>query len=360
MKALQRLADSFYIAWAIARKDLLEVLNNKSTRVNIVVLFGMVGFFYWISTPRSFDKRIDTVIYDEGNTSLVFDEGVLGDGTEFAFYEASSLEDMQRKMAYKELGIVLPPDFDEILKSGQEVNLEGYIFWVHRGKAAELETEYSQMFTALLEKPVHVHIGDNIVIPEADVEASNLPYHALFILIWLAISVIPHLMLEEKRTRTLDSLLVSPTTVTQIVLGKALAGLFYVVLASLILIAFNNAYVVNWGLALLAFACIALFAVGLALALSSVIQSPMQLSLWGLLILGIFVIPVLFAQEPFLASWLKALLTWLPTASMAMLVQFSLSSGASAGQLASNLGISLGGIVLVYMLVVWQVRREDR
>jgi ABC-type Na+ efflux pump permease subunit len=360
MKALQRLADSFYIAWAIARKDLLEVLNSKNTRVNVVVLFGLVGFFYWISTPRPFDKRIDTVLYDEGNTSQAFDEGELGDGTEFAFYEASSLEDMQRKMAYKELGIVLPPDFDEILKSGEVVNLEGYIFWVDRNKATELETEYSQMFSALLGKPLHIHIGDNIVIPAADVEASNLPYHTLFVLLWMAISVIPYLMQEERRTKTMDSLLVSPTTVTQIVLGKALAGLFYVVLASLLLLTFNSAYVVNWGLVLLAFACIALFAIGLTLALSSLIQSPSQLGLWGLLILGVFVIPVLFAQEPFLASWLKAVLTWLPTAAMAKLVQFSLSSGVTMGQLASNLAISLGGIVLVYMLVVWQVRRADR
>jgi hypothetical protein len=123
MKPLEKFTDSLYIAWAIARKDIGEAFKNKNTRSNIVVLLGLIVFFYWMSTPRPFDKRINVVVYDEGNTSLTIEDTKLEDGTEFIFYEASSLEDMKRKMAYKELGLVLPVDFDQILEAGGEPTL---------------------------------------------------------------------------------------------------------------------------------------------------------------------------------------------------------------------------------------------
>ena len=39
-----------------------------------------------------------------------------------------------------------------------------------------------------------------------------------------ALVLVPYLMLEEKQTRPMDTLLVSPATAGQVVLGKALAG----------------------------------------------------------------------------------------------------------------------------------------
>ena len=188
MKVLGTFTDSLYIAWTIARKDIGEMLKNKNTRINIVVLLGMIAFFYWMSTPRPFDKRINVVVYDEGKTSLAIENAKLDDGTEFIFYEASSFEDMKRKMAYKELGLVLPVDFDQILGSGGEPGLEGYVLWAHRSQAADLEKKYSEKFTQLLGRPLQIHIGDNIVVPYPDIETNSVPFHMLFITLWLSIS----------------------------------------------------------------------------------------------------------------------------------------------------------------------------
>ena len=360
MKPLEKFTDSLYISWTIARKDIGEALKNKNTRINIVVLLGLVVFFYWMSTPRPFDKRINVVVYDEGNTSLTIEDTKLEDGTEFIFYEASSLEDMKRKMAYKELGLVLPVDFDQVLEAGGEPTLEGYIFWVHRSRVAELESKYSQKLTELLGRPIRVHIRSNVVIPSSDVETSSIPFHMLFTLLWMSVSIVPHLMMEERKTRTMEALLVSPATPAQVILGKAMAGLFYIVLVGALFFALNGAYVVSWGLAVLAFCTIALLGIGVALLLGGLIQSTQQLSLWGVFIVVIFLIPTMFVNEPFLASWLKSILVWFPTTAIAKLIQFSLSSGAPLDQLALNVGIAFAGIILVYTLLVWRVRRSDR
>jgi ABC-2 type transport system permease protein len=176
----------------------------------------------------------------------------------------------------------------------------------------------------------------------------------------VAISLVPALMMEEKRTKTLDALLVSPASASQVVLGKALAGLFYVVLIGGLFFALNRAYIVNWGLALLAFLVCAMFSIGLALVMGSFVRSKQNMLIWMLPVMFVLVIPAFFSQEPNLAPGLKAVFSWLPTSALVRIFQFSLSSSAPADQLLTNLAIALGGTALLFAAVVWKVRRSDR
>ena len=88
-----------------------------------------------------------------------------------------------------------------------------------------------------------------------------------------ALLLIPHLMLEEKQTKTLDALLTSPASPGQVVLGKALAGFFYILVIGGLALALFSLYIVHWGLALAAFLGYALLAIGLGLAVGSFIKS---------------------------------------------------------------------------------------
>ena len=353
-------SDNLNIIWAIASKDIVDALKNKGTRTNIILMMGMVVFFYWASTLRPFDKRIDTAIYDEGNSSLTIGTAELADGYTFRFYEAASIHEMERMMGYKQLGVVIPADFDQILASGGEPTLSGYVLWVHRVRAAELEAKYSAKFTELLGQPVRVEIGENFVVPAPDVETSGVHFSILLATLLVAITLVPALMLEEKRTKTLDALLVSPSSAGQVVLGKALAGLFYVLLGGGLFFALHWAYVTNWGLALLAFLGFAMFSIGLALAMGSFIQSRQHMFIWMLPITFVLIVPALFSQEPNLAPDLKAVFSWLPTSALVKIFQFSLSSSAPLDQLLTNLAVALGATVLVFAAVVWKVRRSDR
>jgi ABC-type Na+ efflux pump permease subunit len=324
-----RLMDNLYLAWAIAWKDIVDALKNKSTRTNIILIMGMVVFFYWASTS-------------------------------FRFYRAASIHEMERTMGYKQLGVVIPADFDQTLASGGEPTLSGYVLWVHRARTAELEVKYSSKFSELLGQPVRVEIGDNIVIPAPDVETSGVHFHILFATFFVVISLVPALMLEEKRTKTLDALLVSPSSAGQVVLGKALAGSFYALLGGGLFFALNWAYVTHWGLALVAFLGCAMFSIGLALAMGSFIQSRQHMVIWMLPIMFVLIIPAFFSQEPNLAPGLKAVFSWLPTSALVRVFQFSMSSSAPLDQLLTNLAVALVSIALVFTVVAWKVRRSDR
>ncbi|HEY46424.1 MAG TPA: ABC transporter permease [Anaerolineae bacterium] len=361
MSAITRnFMDNIYMAWAIGSKDIVDALKNKNTRTNIALLVFIVVFFYWSSTPRPFDKKIDVAIYDEGHSSLTDLPTQLGDGYSFRFYEVSSLQEMERMMGYKQLGIVVPSDFDRTLEAGGEPELSGYILWVHRTRVPDLELKYSDKFSELLGQPVRVEIGENFVIPQPDVETSTVQFTILFAVFWMAISIVPHLMMEEKQTRTMEALLVSPASAGQVVMGKALAGAFYILLSGGLFFALHWAYVTHWGLALLAFLCTALFSIAVALALGVFIKSPQQVRLWMFPIVAVLLVPAFFASEPNLAVNLKAIFSWLPTTAMVEMVQFSFSSHAPLSQLLKNLALALGSTALVFAIVIWKIQRADR
>ncbi len=352
--------DHFSIAWTIALKDIGDALKNKNSRTNILLIAGMVVFFYWGSAVRPWDKRVDVVVYDQTQTDSLPQEVVLEDGYTLAFYGASSLKDLETKMGFRELGIVMPPDFYDVIEAGEEPILQGHILWARRGKAAELETIYSRMFTELFARPVRVAIGSNIIVPSPGIQASSVHFTILLATFWTAVSLIPQLMLEEKQARTMDALMVSPASPGQIVLGKALAGLFYVLLGGGLYFALHWAYVTNWPLAIIAFVASSAFGIGLALAMGNLISSSQQLSFWSLPVTVVLFIPALFAQEPNLSAGLKEIFQWLPTSAMVNLLHFALSSSSPADELLFNIGVIVASLIIVYGLVVWQVRRADR
>ena len=356
----EKFINSLYIAWAIATKDILDVLKNRSTLINLIVIIGLVVFFYWASTVRPWDKRLEVTIYDESNNGLTDLPTELSDGYSFVFTEADSLEDLQRKVRYEALGVVIPPDFEQVLASGGKPTITGYILWAFRGQVAELEALYSQKFSELLGQPVNVHIGENFIVPDPYVDTSTVNFHILFATLFIAINLVPALMMEEKRTKTLDALLVSPTNEGQVVLGKALAGLFYVLLSGVLFFALYNAYITNWALALFAFLLCALFSIGLALALGSLVQSQQQMMFWMVPIIFLLIVPSFFAGEPFLAPGLKAVIAWLPTTGLVKIYGFALSTHAPLDQLLFSLAVVVASLVLLFGIVVWKIRQSDR
>lgn len=359
---MNKIRDSLYIAWTIALKDVRDAIKNRSTRTNILALIGLVLFFYWASTLRPFDKRVDVVVFDQGSSNLTFDRVELSDGTELDFRTADSIPDMEKKMAYQNLGLVLPAEFEKQLKSGEQVELSGYVHWAKRGQVADLEAKYSALLSELLEAPVVIKIGDNILIPPFDAlgMASTASFHIYFAVIWMALMVVPFLIIEERRAKTMQALKVSPASTGQVILGKALAGLIFIVAIAGFSLALNGIYVTTWSWALLGFLITALFAIGLALLLGSVIRNPQQITLWMLPIVLVFVIPAFFADEPNLAAGLKTILAWFPSTALARVFVFSVSSGAPLSSIISSLTIAFVSVALVYAVLIWQLHRSDR
>ena len=351
---------NFSTIWAITWKDIKDALTNKNTMVNILIVIGMVVFFWWGSTPRPFDKKIDVAYFDQGSSSLLTHTEVINGGYQFRFYEVDSPEEIRRSMGYKQIGILIPNDFDQTLASGGEDVLTGYTMWVYRNSVPEMESKYSELFSQLLGSSVRVEIGDNVLIPEPGVDYNSVNFHVMWAVLFMALMVIPQLMLEEKQTKTMDALMVSPVSPGEMVAGKALAGLFYVLVSSGLYLALNQAYVVNWWLTILAFICTAVFSIGLALLMAGFVKNPQTVGILLLPVVAVLVIPAMFQQEPLLTPVLKSVFGLIPTSAMVEIMGFSFSSHAPHNELLIDLGIILVSTVLVYAVVIWQIRRSDR
>ena len=351
---------NFNTIWAIGLKDISDALKNKGTLINILIVMGMVVFFWWGATPRPFDKKIDVAYFDEGNSSLPTLTQVIGDSYQFRFYEVDSAEEISASMGYKEIGILIPADFDQTLADGETAVLTGYTMWVFRNSVAEMESKYSELFSQLLGGAVQVKIGDNVIVPEPGVHYNVVNFQVMWAVLFMALMVVPHLMLEEKQTKTMDALMVSPVSPGELVAGKAVAGLFYMMISGGLYLALNHAYVVNWWLTLLAFFCTAIFSIFLALFFSGLIRNPLTIGILVLPVIAIFVLPAMFQHEPFLAPGLRDVFGVIPTSAMVEVMGFSFSSYAPLNELLTDLAIILVSIVLLYAGVVWQVRRSDR
>lgn len=351
-----------YNAWIIGSKDILDALKNKGSRSNILIMVLMVVFFYWLSVLRPFDKKVSVVVYNESKSELALETVKLADGNVYSFRQASSLQDMEQKMANQNLGLVIPANFDQTHVSAGTPTLNGYIFWVDRRNVNELEAKYSQAFTEILGQPVRVVINKNIVIPQASADGSqtNVTYLMVYFVFTIALLIIPHLMQEEKQSKTLDALMTSPASPGQIVGGKAIAGFFYILLIGGLALALFSQYIVHWTMALAAFLGYALLAIGMGLLVGSYIKSMKQLGSWMLVLALILMVPPLFYTSPNLKAGIRSALTWVPTSTLASLLRFSCSASYTLEEILPNLAVVVMTIGIVFGAVIWKVRRYDR
>ncbi len=352
-------SDILRVAGTIAAKDIIDAVRNKAVRINIVVILVVILFQNWYSY-RLWDRKIDVVFLNEGYSNISTGIIELAGGYSVAFEEVSTTQEMRDMMGWRELGLVVPANFEEMLDAGDEPTLTGYILWAYRNKAADFETKYSKVFTELLGSTIHVKISKEYVIPDSDIQVSSVHFNIFFAIFWMAVAIVPHLMLEEKTTRTMDALLTSPVTSGQVIAGKAMAGAFYVILAGSFSIALNASFVTNWSLALLGLVCAASFSLAFGLALGSFYSEARQLKAVTWIIMFFLLAPASIAMDQSISEGLRIALAWLPTAALGRLFHFSFSTGPSLAQLTFNLVIVLGYTALLYAFVIARIGMSDR
>jgi ABC-2 type transport system permease protein len=360
-----RYGDSLRIVSTIAVKDIMDALKNRAILFNVLTVFLLMLLYQWIPSLMYADS--DLVVYDAGSSRLVT---ALENSSEYNLRRVDSVLEMQIEMATKpreELGLVIPPDFDQNLASAaaearEAPSLNGYVLWSSRTSADDLRADFERQFSELVEQPVHINI-EGTVYPRPDSMGPIRLVSATLVLtiILMGAFTVPHLMFEEKRTKTLDALLVSPATIGQVVTGKALAGMFYCLTAIGVAFAFNWAFVTNWGLAILAVFCGALLAVGFGLLLGTFLERREQMMIWTLVPSYFLLGPVfLSVVDPIVPQALRTAFSWIPTVALVLVFRDSFSEGATAVQILLHLGIVAVSAGAILAVVAWKVQRADR
>lgn len=231
------------IIWAITAKDLLDAVKNKTTLgLLLSVLFVVVC--YQMLPKWEHGSNLPTVlVYDAGASNLL---SALKRSPNLDVYTGYSSQDqLERKLVagdVPELALIIPAAFDQSLESGESLLLQGYVqYWVSDSDVASLKTQAEEEIARLAGQPVTIHLEGNRVYPSPDSGGrSFLASLAILLSItMIGVGLAPHLMIEEKQTRTLDALLVSPAQSSHFVIAKALTGLSYCLIAAVVVLAVN-------------------------------------------------------------------------------------------------------------------------
>nr|MBN1230174.1 ABC transporter permease [Anaerolineae bacterium] len=346
--------------WTIASKDIVDSIKNKVTlSIMVIVLFATMIYRMvpGLEAPQ-------LLVYDEGQSIWVSE---MATDSELELNPMPSWQDVETFLSNRDIvaiGIRLPADFDEQVDKNSTIELEGYIaHWVSESAASEMQMLFERQLSDLMGKPVRINTTGNLVYTEKDsrgfaqITASGL----VFLLMMIGIGIVPQLMNEERRTRTMDALLVFPISAGQIVLGKALAGFFYCLVGAGIVLALNGGLITHWSIALLATLSGALFTVSLGLMLGSIADSRQVMSSsWMLLLFLMMPVTMESMLKDLLPASLNRLVGFLPTTALTNLYRVSFAQSVRLADFALELAILSACTILVLVIAAGIVKRSDR
>ena len=353
------------IIWVIASKDIVDAIKNKTTLSVFVGVVLMMLTSLALPLILGLQDRHRLVVDDAGKTSLL---EILRESDQFDLVVVPSLAEMEKFLGESSsvwLGVTFPAETGNNPQTASPVQLDGYFgHVVGQAAAAETVAFCVAQFTSRLGPPVRIQTDGHTGYPTPDAEGRPFMISMTLTIAIIITSafLVPYLMLEEKETRTMDVLLVSPASISQMVMGKAIAGLVYGLIVAGVVLFFNRAMVVHWGWATLAALSGALLATAIGLLMGSIFNNTQNMNLWLGVILAALIIPLML-DKLIVESWpqsLKAIIPWVPSVLLAKLFRASFSANVPPEMALPALGVVLGCAGLVLAAVVWRIRLMDR
>jgi ABC-type Na+ efflux pump permease subunit len=305
------------------------------------------------------------LLYDPGESALAFE---LEASPNLIPRTYDSLEAMQRGLVRAdrpEIGLDLPADLDRRVAEGGPATLAAYTaYWIPQEKVDELVRLAEGELSYYAGTPVRVALEGTRVYPQdpgAPGSGFMISVAVVMVVTLTGVVTVTHLILEEKRTRTIDALRVSPATPAQLVLAKALVGGVYCLLGVGVVYALNGAYVMRWDAALLAALLGSAFGATLGTLLGLLFETQQQVTLWGFMLMSVLLLPTFFiAEAELLPAGLVDPLRWLPTSLTAWLVRASFAPAAPLGPALLRTGALAAEVAVLAALGAWRVRALDR
>lgn len=257
-------------------------------------------------------------------------------------------------------GLVLPGGFDAAVRAGEQPDLE---FFVSGESLASTRVILSVLAVDLVRDvsgrapPVEVIIttvGEEGTAPIGD---RLLPALVLYAVLIVGLFVPAAALVDEREKRTIDAILVTPTRMTEFLVGKAAFAVGLAVILGLATLALNDAFAGKpWEMALiLLVGSIMMAELGLMLGLLAKDITSMYTAVksGGILVF----LPALVALFPAIPEWVGRLV---PTYYFIQPVQDLAIGGAGFGDVVPDLAIAFAVCLALAPLVGWVARRSER
>ncbi|HEU0253644.1 MAG TPA: ABC transporter permease, partial [Pyrinomonadaceae bacterium] len=242
---------------AFAQKDLVDAIRNRYLLVALLTpLF--VAVLFRVLLPGLDDlNKLTIVVHDAGNSQLLSELRAV---PQISFVNAGSADGVAKQVENSEAigGLAIPINFDADVAAAKQPEL---LIYINNKQGPIEQAAFRQLMErqvlAFAKQPGPARLTWLDVNKKADAGAGfNLNQMLLPLLLLLTFSmtgalVVPLLLVEEKEKRTLDFLLTSPASLSEIIAGKALTGVVYSILIAGLLLGLNHKLIGNWPLTLL-------------------------------------------------------------------------------------------------------------
>jgi ABC-type Na+ efflux pump permease subunit len=357
--------DGLHLIWTIASKDIVESLRNK------LIISLLLGMSFMLLMPMLLGLMLvpsetPVVVYDPGESRLTAE---LENSDQYQVQRAGSVTEVKQVIGSTgfglgiEFGLGLPEDFDQVLEAGGQPELDGYVAWANRMNASQLKTDFEEQFEEIAGQPVDINVEGNIVYPPSDsgLWLLLITVTPVIVILLMGIQLVPTLLFEEKQTKTMDALLVSPASSGQVVVGKALAGLFYVMVAARVVFAINWSGVVHWEVVMIFVLAIGVFSVGVGLVLGSFYERQQDVLGLTMLLIVIFIGTIfIYMLDVDVPAVIQTLLPLVPSVALADIIRFVFLEKIPWEEVLVKFGSVMAISALLYAVVIWKVRRSDR
>lgn len=356
------LADNLNIIWTITSKDIVDALRNKV----VVSMIFMLSIMLLVPKllPLIFERPQTVLpVYDMGNSSVVAE---LKNNPDISVQGLRSEQELQTALCgslYPLIGLRIPADFDQLLAAGKQVEFQGYVCWSKRAQVSELQPKLEEILSQSSDLAVTIHIEGNIVYPPSSgvLSLSLATINSVIMILMMGIFLVPNLLFEEKENKTMQALLVSPASISQVVIGKALAGSFYILVTAVMIFAISWADVIHWDMVMLFVIGGGFFSVSVGLVLGSFYEKQQDIVGWMtalLLLLGGATVVKMPGVE--LPALVNNILPWVPSVALAEICRAAFLKTVPITRVLNNLWIVLAVSLPLYAIVIWKVRRSDR
>lgn len=214
-------------AWRVAARD-LKIGPRSPIFIYAILLPVAMSFLISAVFGGLLDPTPELGIADQGDSELTPAAEQL-DGISVSLIDTA--EDLKSRVESHDLdaGLVLPASFDATLQEGGQPDLQFYVSGdalvsnriILAVTTTELLTELSDV-TPPVDVAV-VQLGDEDYVPIGD---RLLPIVVFYAVVIAALFLPASSILDEREKHTLDAVLVTPTNINEVLLGKGFLGVF--------------------------------------------------------------------------------------------------------------------------------------
>lgn len=287
----------------IFRKDARDAIRDSRVLAAILIPIGIGLFYGYTFGDDDFEvPPVEVAYFSEGSTQLLdILRDVSSEAVDLELSQLTTAAEVRDQVLDEEvdLGLIIPAGFDEAVEAGESPPLDIFLPGDATAGANYVAAAVQQSLERLAGRAPPATVQVNVVAPAEANESVAIfeeigprQYFVLAAVMLLvamnSILVVSVILAEEAEKKTLDAL-VMIASYTDVVVAKALVGLFYVTVSVAVLLGLTGIVPENVVLFIAGIGLFSIAMVGIGLLLGGIFSNANQLNTWA----GVFLIPVI-------------------------------------------------------------------